>query len=112
MTDFKEPLIGDHLSPAYSPRLRKLGIKGSNVRNIAIGAFAGISSERVDIFLEDTNINNIPTAIFFPGMTANTFVTNLVYKSLAGGQITDVIIGKISFLKHSLQQLLPLSHVK
>ena len=66
MTDFKESLIGDHLSPAYSPRLRKLGIKGSNVKNIAIGAFAGISSKFVDISLEDTNINNIPTAIFFP----------------------------------------------
>ena len=39
--DFKETLVGDHLSPAYSPRLKKLGVKGQKVLNIAIGAFAG-----------------------------------------------------------------------
>ena len=66
MIDFKESLIGDHLFPAYSPRLKHFGVKGSKVKNIAIGAFAGISSKSVDIDLEDTNISNIPTAIFFP----------------------------------------------
>ena len=64
--DFKESLIGNHFSPAYSPRLKSLGVMGENVKNIAIGAFAGISSKSVDISLEDTNIANIPTAIFFP----------------------------------------------
>ena len=43
LVDFKEPLVGDHLSPAYSPRLKKLGVKGQKVLNIAIGAFAGKS---------------------------------------------------------------------
>ena len=66
MVDFTESLIGDHLFPAYSPRLKHFGIKGSKVKNIAIGAFAGISSKSVDIDIEDTNISNIPTAIFFP----------------------------------------------
>ena len=66
MIDFTESLIGDHLFPAYSPRLKHFGVKGSKVKNIAIGAFAGISSKSVDIDLEDTNISNIPTAIFFP----------------------------------------------
>ena len=41
--EFKDSLIGDHLSPAYSPRLRKLGVSGSTIDNIAIGAFAGIT---------------------------------------------------------------------
>ena len=41
IVDFKESLIGDHLSPAYSPRLKVLGVKGQKVLNIAIGAFAG-----------------------------------------------------------------------
>jgi hypothetical protein len=41
--EFKDSLIGDHFSPAYSPRLRKLGVSGSHVDNIAIGAFAGIT---------------------------------------------------------------------
>jgi hypothetical protein len=41
--EFKDSLIGDHLSPAYSPRLRKLGVSGSAIDNIAIGAFAGIT---------------------------------------------------------------------
>ena len=36
IVDFKEELIGDHLAPAYSPRLRLLGIKGQKVLNIAI----------------------------------------------------------------------------
>ena len=66
VVDFKEPLVGDHLSPAYSPRLMKLGVKGSKVQNIAIGAFAGISSPNLEISLKDTRISNIPTAIFFP----------------------------------------------
>ena len=52
MTDFKESVIGDHLYPAYSPRLRKLGVKGSNVKHIAPKIFAGISSKHVDISLE------------------------------------------------------------
>jgi len=66
IVDFKEELIGDHLAPAYSPRLRLLGIKGQKVQNIAIGAFAGISSDKIEIRLKDTQISNIPTAIFFP----------------------------------------------
>lgn len=66
IVDFKESLIGDHLSPAYSPRLRVLGVKGQKVLNIATGAFAGISSADIDIMLTDTQISNIPTAIFFP----------------------------------------------
>jgi Leucine-rich repeat (LRR) protein len=66
IVDFKESLVGNHLSPAYSPRLKKLGVKGSKVKNIAIGAFAGISSSNIEIMLKDTKISNIPTAIFFP----------------------------------------------
>ena len=68
IVDFKgqKGLVGDHLSPAYSARLRKLGVKGTKVLNIAIGAFAGISSPNIDIMLKDTQISNIPTAIFFP----------------------------------------------
>ena len=66
IVDFKEELIGDHLAPAYSPRLRLLGIKGQKVLNIAIGAFAGISSNTIEIRLKETQISNIPTAIFFP----------------------------------------------
>lgn len=66
IVDFKETLIGDHLSPAYSPRLKVLGVKGQKVLNIAIGAFAGISSNEIEIRLKDTQISNIPTAIFFP----------------------------------------------
>lgn len=64
--EFKDSLIGDHFSPAYSPRLQKLGISGSHIDNIAIGAFAGITSQSLDITLKNTNITNIPTAIFFP----------------------------------------------
>ena len=64
--DFKESLIGDHLSPAYSPRLRVLGVRGQKILNIAIGAFAGISSSNIEIRLKGTQISNIPTAIFFP----------------------------------------------
>ncbi len=63
--DFKEPIVGDHFSPAYSPRLRKLGVKGGKVKNIAIRAFVGISSSDIDIMLTDTKISNIPTSIFF-----------------------------------------------
>ena len=66
IVDFKEALIGDHLAPAYSPRLKLLGIKGQKVLNIAIGAFAGISSDQIEIRLKETQISNIPTAIFFP----------------------------------------------
>jgi hypothetical protein len=66
VVEFKDSLIGDHLSPAYSPRLRKLGVSGASIDNIAIGAFAGITSQSLDITLKNTNITNIPTAIFFP----------------------------------------------
>ena len=39
--DVKDDLIGDHFSPAYTPRLKRLGIRGSKVENIAIGALSG-----------------------------------------------------------------------
>lgn len=64
--ELKEPLVGDHLSPAYTPRLKKLGISGSKVKNIAIGALTGLRSKEIEIEIRDTQINNIPTALFFP----------------------------------------------
>ena len=59
-------LLGDHLSPAYTPRLRQLGIHGKKVKNIATGALMGLSSGDVEIDIRDTEIVNIPTALFFP----------------------------------------------
>jgi len=39
---------------------------GDKIKHIAISALVGISSKAIDISIEDTNINNLPTAIFFP----------------------------------------------
>ena len=74
MIDFKESLIGDHLFPAYSPRLKHFGVKGSKVKNIAIGAFAGISSKSVDIDLEDTNSFEMVIAISLPLQSSTIFL--------------------------------------
>ena len=64
--ELKVELLGDHLSPAYTQRLTRLGIHGKKVKNIATGALMGLSSADVDIDIQDTEIVNIPTALFFP----------------------------------------------
>ena len=64
--EVKDPIVGDHLTPAFSPRLRNIGVMGDRIENIAISALHGISSRIIDIEVADTNIKNLPTAIFFP----------------------------------------------
>ena len=64
--EVKDPIVGDHLTPAFSPRLRSVGVMGENVENIAISALHGITSRQIDIEVANTNIKNLPTAIFFP----------------------------------------------
>ena len=64
--EVKEPIVGDQLTPTFSPRLRRIGVMGPKVENIAISALAGISSKVIDIKVSDTNIKNLPTSIFFP----------------------------------------------
>ena len=64
--EVKVDLVGDHLSPAYSTRLNKLGLNGNKVENIATGALMGLRSKNVEIDIQDTQIVNIPTALFFP----------------------------------------------
>ena len=64
--EVKDPIVGDHLTPAFSPRLRRVGVMGSKIENIAISALHGISSKEIDIDVSNTNIKNLPTAIFFP----------------------------------------------
>ena len=54
--EVKDSLVGDHFSPSYTPRLRRLGITGSKVKNIAIGALSGLSSEDVDISIKNTQV--------------------------------------------------------
>ncbi len=64
--EVKDPIVGDHLTPAFSPRLRSVGVMGDRIENIAISALHGISSKVINIEVSDTNIKNLPTAIFFP----------------------------------------------
>jgi len=64
--EVKDRIVGDHLTPAFSPRLKSVGVMGKNIENIAISALHGISSKMIDIDVSDTNIKNLPTAIFFP----------------------------------------------
>jgi len=64
--EVKDPTVGDHLTPAFSPRLQKVGVVGDKIKHIAISALVGISSKAIDINIESTNIANLPTAIFFP----------------------------------------------
>ena len=44
----------------------RLGVHGKKVKNIATGALMGLSSREVAIDIQDTEIVNIPTALFFP----------------------------------------------
>lgn len=64
--EVKDSIVGDQLTPTFSPRLRRIGVMGPKVENIAISALAGISSKEIDIKVSETNIINLPTAIFFP----------------------------------------------
>jgi len=64
--EVKDPTVGDHLTPAFSPRLKSVGVMGDKIQHIAISALVGISSKAIDINIENTNIANLPTAIFFP----------------------------------------------
>ncbi len=57
--EVKDPLVGDHFSPAYTPRLRRIGITGSKVKNVAIGALSGLSSENVEISIRDTQVSHL-----------------------------------------------------
>ena len=101
IVDFKESLVGDHLSPAYSPRLKKLGVKGTKVMNIAIGAFAGISSPDIDIMLKDTQISNIPTAIFFPVPMSSNIQLDVTGSRLSslGPQLLNTLDSKQRHIK-------------
>ncbi len=54
--EVKDALVGDHFSPAYTPRLRKVGFSGGKVKNIAIGALNGLSSKEVEISVKDTQV--------------------------------------------------------
>ena len=64
--EVKDSLLGDHLRPAFTPRLNAVGVSGSKIKNIAIGALNGVSSKNLDLEIRDTSITNIPTALFFP----------------------------------------------
>ena len=64
--EVKVELLGDHLSPAYTPRLTRLGVHGKKVKNVATGALMGLSSRRVDIAIRGTQVVNIPSALFHP----------------------------------------------
>ncbi len=55
----KDSLVGDHFSPAYTPRLRILGITGQRVKDVAIGALDGLSSADVDLSIRDTQVIDI-----------------------------------------------------
>ena len=44
--EVKDPTVGDHLTPAFSPRLETVGVMGDNIQHIAITALSGISSRR------------------------------------------------------------------
>merc|ERR1719410_2221519 len=66
MVEMKEDLIGDQLTPAFSPRLLDVGVTGDKIKHIAISALNGITSRAIDITIENTNIANLPTLILFP----------------------------------------------
>ena len=61
MTIFVSELLTNFQNTVY-----RLGIHGKKVKNIATGALMGLSSGDVDIDIQDTEIVNIPTALFFP----------------------------------------------
>lgn len=83
--EVKDPIVGDHLTPAFSPRLRRVGVMGAKVENIAISALHGISSKVIDIDVSDTNIKNLPTAIFFP-----VPMSSKIKLDVAGSKLTSI----------------------
>ena len=43
--EVKDSIVGDHLTPTFSPRLRSVGVMGDKIENIAISVLHGISSK-------------------------------------------------------------------
>jgi len=83
--EVKDPTVGDHLTPAFSPRLRRVAVKGDKIKHIAISALVGVSSKIIDINIENTNIANLPTAIFFP-----VPMSSKIQLDVSGSKITSI----------------------
>lgn len=83
--EVKDPTVGDHLTPAFSPRLQNVGVMGDRIQHIAISALVGISSKFINIDIENTNIANLPTAIFFPVPMSSKIKLNV-----RGSKITSI----------------------
>ena len=83
--EVKDPTVGDHLTPAFSPRLESVGVMGDKIQHIAISALVGITSRAIDITIENTNIANLPTAIFFP-----VPMSSRIKLDVSGSKITSI----------------------
>merc|ERR1719410_2371378 len=83
--EVKDPTVGDHLTPAFSPRLESVGVMGDKIQHIAISALVGITSRAIDITIENTNIANLPTAIFFP-----VPMSSRIQLDVSGSKITSI----------------------
>merc|ERR1712218_702150 len=83
--EVKDPTVGDHLTPAFSPRLSSVGVMGDQIQHIAISALVGITSRAIDITIENTNIANLPTAIFFP-----VPMSSRIQLDVSGSKITSI----------------------
>ncbi len=99
--EIKDELIGDHFEPSYTPRLEKLGIRGKKVKNVARGALSGLNSKSVDIQLRDTQVTNIPIALFFPVPMSSSISLDVRDSKLSslGPQLLNTIDSKQRHIK-------------
>ncbi len=99
--EVKVPLLGDHLSPAYTPRLRRLGVRGRKVKNVATGALMGLSSSDVAIEIRDTSVVNVPTAFFFPVPMSSHISLDVTDSQLSsvGPQLLNMLESKQRHIK-------------
>ena len=58
--------IHDQLHPVFTPRLRRLFIRGKNVEALSGGAFAGINSPILTIGLVNTSLSSLSSQVFRP----------------------------------------------
>ncbi|CAG0918240.1 unnamed protein product [Notodromas monacha] len=81
--EVKGSVVNDDLHPAFNPRLERLELLGANVRSLSTGAFAGIDSPRIEMFIRNTSLPSLPPPALFQVPMSSSVTLDLSFNAIA-----------------------------